>query len=125
MISEWLCVQLTEDWGDALFGALKKAGGHAYSNMAVGYNNVDVDAATRHGIAVGNTPVWTSCSQMYILLRTCGVFKAHRSVSNGISLFALTSVFILFSVDFYFLFYIMLYIFTENSFLNVQTYNLM
>lgn len=52
-----VCVQLTEDWGDALFGALKKAGGHAYSNMAVGYNNVDVDAATRHGIAVGNTPV--------------------------------------------------------------------
>lgn len=50
-------VQLTEDWGDTLFGALKKAGGHAYSNMAVGYNNVDVDAATRHGISVGNTPV--------------------------------------------------------------------
>eukprot|EP00244_Chara_vulgaris_P008524 TRINITY_DN3378_c0_g1_i2.p1 TRINITY_DN3378_c0_g1~~TRINITY_DN3378_c0_g1_i2.p1 ORF type:complete len:323 (-),score=63.55 TRINITY_DN3378_c0_g1_i2:471-1367(-) len=24
--------------------------------MAVGYNNVDVDAATRHGISVGNTP---------------------------------------------------------------------
>lgn len=48
--------QLTEDWGDTLFGALKKAGGHAYSNMAVGYNNVDVEAATRHGIAVGNTP---------------------------------------------------------------------
>ena len=27
-----------------------------YSNYAVGYNNVDVDAATRHGICVGNTP---------------------------------------------------------------------
>jgi hydroxypyruvate reductase 1 len=48
---------LTEDWGETLFAALKKAGGHAYSNMAVGYNNVDVNAATRHGIAVGNTPV--------------------------------------------------------------------
>ncbi|CAK9881355.1 unnamed protein product [Sphagnum jensenii] len=48
--------QLTEDWGETLFAALKKAGGHAYSNMAVGYNNVDVNAATRHGIAVGNTP---------------------------------------------------------------------
>jgi hydroxypyruvate reductase 1 len=48
--------QLTEDWGDALFGALKDAGGTAYSNVAVGYNNVDVDAATRHGIPVGNTP---------------------------------------------------------------------
>lgn len=40
-----------------LFSALSKAGGKAFSNMAVGYNNVDVDAATRHGIAVGNTPV--------------------------------------------------------------------
>ncbi|XP_024536185.1 glycerate dehydrogenase HPR, peroxisomal-like, partial [Selaginella moellendorffii] len=48
--------QLTEDWGDALFGALKKAGGHAFSNMAVGYNNVNVDAATRNGVSVGNTP---------------------------------------------------------------------
>jgi len=48
--------QLTEDWGDALFAALKAAGGTAYSNVAVGYNNVDIPAATRHGIPVGNTP---------------------------------------------------------------------
>jgi hydroxypyruvate reductase 1 len=48
--------QLTEDWGENLFAALKAAGGKAYSNCAVGYNNVDVDAATRHGIPVGNTP---------------------------------------------------------------------
>ena len=48
--------QLTEDWGDELFAALKTAGGTAYSNVAVGYNNVDLDAATRHGIPVGNTP---------------------------------------------------------------------
>jgi len=48
--------QLTEDWGDALFEALRKAGGTAYSNCAVGYNNVDVDAATMRGIPVGNTP---------------------------------------------------------------------
>ena len=48
--------QLTEDWGDELFGALKAAGGTAYSNVAVGFNNVDMDAATRHGIPVGNTP---------------------------------------------------------------------
>jgi len=48
--------QLTEDWGDELFGALKAADGTAYSNVAVGYNNVDVDAATKHGIPVGNTP---------------------------------------------------------------------
>jgi len=48
--------QLTEPWGDELFGALKAAGGRAYSNYAVGYNNIDVAAATRHGIPVGNTP---------------------------------------------------------------------
>ncbi|KAL5196422.1 hypothetical protein ABZP36_010052 [Zizania latifolia] len=48
--------QLTEDWGEVLFSALKRACGTAFSNMAVGYNNVDVEAATRNGIAVGNTP---------------------------------------------------------------------
>ncbi|MBW2594900.1 MAG: D-glycerate dehydrogenase [Deltaproteobacteria bacterium] len=48
--------QLTEAWGDELFSALANAGGRAYSNYAVGYNNVDVGAATRHGICVGNTP---------------------------------------------------------------------
>lgn len=50
-------VQLTEDWGDTLFSALSKAGGKAFSNMAVGYNNVDVEAANKYGVAVGNTPV--------------------------------------------------------------------
>jgi hydroxypyruvate reductase 1 len=48
--------QLTEDWGDELFGALKAAGGTAYSNVAVGFKNVDVDAATKHGLPLGNTP---------------------------------------------------------------------
>ena len=48
--------QLTEDWGDELFGALKAAGGTAYSNYAVGYNNIDLAAATGYGIPVGNTP---------------------------------------------------------------------
>jgi hydroxypyruvate reductase 1 len=48
--------QLTEDWGDELFHALKAAGATAYSNVAVGYDNVDVDAATRNGIPMGNTP---------------------------------------------------------------------
>ena len=48
--------QLTEDWGDELFATLKAAGGTAYSNVAVGYNNVDVAAATKHGLPVGNTP---------------------------------------------------------------------
>jgi hydroxypyruvate reductase 1 len=48
--------QLTEEWGERLFSALKAAGGKAYSNYAVGYNNVNVDAATGQGIPVGNTP---------------------------------------------------------------------
>ncbi len=48
--------QLTESWDENLFKALKAAGGTAYSNYAVGFNNVDVAAATRQGIPVGNTP---------------------------------------------------------------------
>jgi hydroxypyruvate reductase 1 len=48
--------QLTEPWDAALFTALKQAGGRAYSNYAVGFNNVDVAAATACGIPVGNTP---------------------------------------------------------------------
>ena len=48
--------QLTEQWGNELFAALKAVGGRAYSNYAVGFNNVDVAAASRHGIPVGNTP---------------------------------------------------------------------
>jgi len=48
--------QLTEDWSEELFAALKQAGGSAFSTYAVGYNNVVVPDATRHGIPVGNTP---------------------------------------------------------------------
>lgn len=48
--------QLTEDWNADLFAALAAAGGTAYSNYAVGYNNVDVAGATAAGIPVGNTP---------------------------------------------------------------------
>ncbi|HAA76777.1 TPA: hypothetical protein DCE37_16840, partial [Candidatus Latescibacteria bacterium] len=38
--------QLTEDWGEELFEAIRKAGCKVYANYAVGYNNVNVDAAT-------------------------------------------------------------------------------
>jgi len=48
--------QLTEDWSEEAFGALAQAGGKAFSNYAVGYNNVKVPAATAVGIPVGNTP---------------------------------------------------------------------
>jgi len=48
--------QLTEQWRDELFEALKSAGGRAFSTMSVGHDNVDLAAATSRGIAVGNTP---------------------------------------------------------------------
>ncbi|KAF5839799.1 hypothetical protein DUNSADRAFT_18562 [Dunaliella salina] len=44
------------NWSSELFGALKDAGGIAYSNYAVGFNNVVVPEATSRGITVGNTP---------------------------------------------------------------------
>lgn len=49
----WLVPQ---DWDESLFEELRTAGGMIYSNYAVGYNNVDVKSATKHGIPVGNTP---------------------------------------------------------------------
>lgn len=61
-------MQLTEEWGEVLFSALKRAGGTAFSNMAVGYNNVDVEAANRNGIAVGNTPV-SSAALCFLISR--------------------------------------------------------
>lgn len=48
--------QLTEVWDFDLFQILSRAGGLGYCNYAVGYNNVDVEAATRLNILVGNTP---------------------------------------------------------------------
>ncbi len=73
--------QLTEQWGDELFAALKAAGGIAYSNYAVGFNNVDVDAATRHGIPVGNTPgvLTETTAQMAVAL----TFAAARRVGEA------------------------------------------
>lgn len=48
--------QLTERWDAPLLRVLAEAGGKVFSNYAVGYDNVDVDAATRLKIPVGNTP---------------------------------------------------------------------
>ena len=48
--------QLTEHWDEDMFSALRAAGGIAYSNYAVGFNNVDVVGATKQRIPVGNTP---------------------------------------------------------------------
>jgi hydroxypyruvate reductase 1 len=73
--------QLTEPWDDVLYAALKAAGGTAYSNYAVGFNNVDVDAATRHGIPVGNTPgvLTETTAQMAVAL----TFAAARRVGEA------------------------------------------
>lgn len=68
--------QLTEQWGEALFAALKAAGGRAYSNYAVGFNNVDVAAASRHGIPVGNTPgVLTEATAEMAVALTCAAAR--------------------------------------------------
>jgi hydroxypyruvate reductase 1 len=73
--------QLTEKWGEDMFAALKKAGGTAYSNYAVGYNNVDVDAATGNGIPVGNTPgvLTETTAQMAVAL----TFAAARRIGEA------------------------------------------
>lgn len=73
--------QLTEPWGEELFKALGSAGGRAYSNYAVGYNNVDVGAATKLGIPVGNTPgvLTEATAEMAVGL----TFAAARRVVEG------------------------------------------
>lgn len=80
--------QLTEVWGEELFSALKDAGGRVYSNYAVGYNNVDVDAATRHGICVGNTPgvLTETTAEMAVALTLAAarrVVEADRFMREG------------------------------------------
>lgn len=73
--------QLTENWGAELFGALKAVGGRAYSNYAVGFNNVVVPEATKAGITVGNTPgVLTETTAELALALT---FSAARRVVEG------------------------------------------
>ena len=61
--------------------ALKEAGGTAYSNYAVGYNNVTVPDATKLGIPVGNTPgvLTETTAEMAIAL----TFSAARRVVEG------------------------------------------
>ncbi|MFO7714195.1 NAD(P)-dependent oxidoreductase [Desulfosarcina sp.] len=73
--------QLTEPWGETLFEALKAAGGTAYSNYAVGYNNVDMDAANRAGMPVGNTPgvLTETTAEMAVAL----TFAAARRVGEA------------------------------------------
>src|SRR5436309_8485016 len=73
--------QLTEKWGAELFEALARAGGRAYSNYAVGYDNVTVGEATARRIAVGNTPgvLTETTAEMAVAL----LFAAARRVPEA------------------------------------------
>ena len=73
--------QLTESWGEELFAALAAAGAKVYSNYAVGFNNVDLAAATRHNIPVGNTPgvLTETTAEMAVAL----TFAAARRVGES------------------------------------------
>ncbi len=73
--------QLTEAWGEELFSALKAAAGNAYSNYAAGFDNIDLKAATRNGIAVGNTPgvLTETTAEMAVAL----TFAAARRVGES------------------------------------------
>jgi glycerate dehydrogenase len=73
--------QLTEKWDEPLFTCLEAAGGRVYSNYAVGCDNVEIESATRHGIAVGNTPgvLTETTAEMAVAL----TFAAARRVVEG------------------------------------------
>ena len=73
--------QLTESWGEELFAALAAAGAKVYSNYAVGFNNIDLAAATRHKIPVGNTPgvLTETTAEMAVAL----TFAAARRVGES------------------------------------------
>ncbi len=73
--------QLNEPWKAHLLGALVSAGGRVYSNYAVGYDNVDLDTATRLHLPIGNTPgVLTEATAELAVALT---FAAARRVVEG------------------------------------------
>ncbi len=73
--------QLTEAWSASLLESLKAAGAATYSQFAVGYDNVDVAAATRLGLPVGNTPgVLTETTAELAVALT---FAAARRIVEG------------------------------------------
>ena len=64
-----------------MLGASRAAGARVYSQYAVGYDNVDVAAATRLGLPVGNTPgvLTETTAEMAVAL----TFAAARRVAEG------------------------------------------
>ena len=73
--------QLTEQWSEPLLRSLRAAGGAIYSQYAVGFDNVDVEAATRLGLPVGNTP--GVLTQTTAELAVALTFAAARRIVEG------------------------------------------
>ncbi len=73
--------QLNEQWSEPLLEALAAGGGAVYSQYAVGHDNVDVEAATRLGLPVGNTPgvLTETTAQLAVAL----TFAAARRIVEG------------------------------------------
>jgi glycerate dehydrogenase len=73
--------QLTERWSESLLRSLRAAGGAVYSQYAVGFDNVDVEAATSLGLPVGNTPgvLTETTAQLAVAL----TFAAARRIVEG------------------------------------------
>lgn len=73
--------QLLDECSGKFFEILAAAGGKVYCNYAVGFNNIDLAAATRNGIAVGNTPgVLTETTAELAVALT---FAAARRIVEG------------------------------------------
>lgn len=80
--------RLAEHWDAELLGTLAAAGGTVLADYAVGYDNVDVAAATSLGIAVGNTPgvLTESTAEMAVALTFAAgrrVVESSRYLADG------------------------------------------
>ncbi len=73
--------QLTEPWSARVLEALAAAGATVFSTYAVGHDNIDLQAATRLGLPVGNTPgvLTETTAEMAVAL----TFAAARRVAEG------------------------------------------
>jgi hydroxypyruvate reductase 1 len=73
--------QLTEQWSTGLLQRLAAAGGRVFSLYAVGFDNVDLAAATHLGLPVGNTPgiLTEATAEMAVAL----TFAAARRLPEG------------------------------------------
>ena len=63
-----LLVYFAEDWSDDLFGALKTAGGKAFSTNSVGYDHVNVPVSALPQLAFSDhVPHDTTHNMPYII----------------------------------------------------------